>query len=315
MRALLLAVAGACLASPLSAADLSGTWRMSAEGKTALLLTVRHEGQRWSADVRRAEGMEIDDGLLISGMKPTSSERTLAATRVKADSLELKFAPPRPGEDQLRLLVEQVDDGHAQLSFAVGGVKSRPIALLRSSSSDKVATDWEARTYAIDAPWPDNAEMQRLFAEDQADRADPASIDWSVVTPRDEARRARTRALLDGGKLRSAGDYYAAAFVFQHGDKPGDFLLAHSLAVAAAARGERQATWIAAATLDRYLQNIGQAQIYGTQFKARKGEKATQGEYDRTLVPDALRDALGVPSLAEQEVQRRAWEERMNAKP
>lgn len=55
----------------------------------------------------------------------------------------------------------------------------------------------------------------------QADRRS-TNMDWSVVEPRDTARRTRMRAILDAGQLRTADDYYAAAFVFQHGGKPED---------------------------------------------------------------------------------------------
>jgi hypothetical protein len=159
------------------------------------------------------------------------------------------------------------------------------------------------------APAPTNAEMTAIFAADQADRqGGGTAIDWSAVTPRDEARRARTLALLDAGKLRSADDFWHAAFVFQHGGQPNDYLLAHTLAVIAAARGRADATWIAAATLDRYLQNIGRPQIYGTQFRSPAGQPTTQDPFDRALVSDALRAALGVPPQAAQEQRRAALE-------
>jgi hypothetical protein len=152
---------------------------------------------------------------------------------------------------------------------------------------------------------PTNAEMTAIFDADQADRAHGgAAIDWSVVTPRDEARRARTLALLDAGALHSGDDFWHAAFVFQHGSQPDDFLLAHTLAVIAAARGRADASWIAAATLDRYLQNIGRPQIYGTQYHMPAGQQATQEPYDRALISDALRQAMGVPGQAEQERRR-----------
>jgi hypothetical protein len=73
----------------------------------------------------------------------------------------------------------------------------------------------------------------------------------------------------------------------------------------AMARGNADAIWIASATLDRYLQAIGKPQVYGTQFLGKPGGKSTQEPYDRALVSDALRRQLGVPSLAEQEKQRR----------
>ena len=157
----------------------------------------------------------------------------------------------------------------------------------------------------------DNAEMTAISDADQADRSDPAKIDWTVVGPRDEARKARTKALVDAGKLHSANDFYHAAFVFQHGSKPDDFLLAHTFSVIAAALGRKDATWIAAATLDRYLQKIGQKQIYGTQFSTKDKSPMTQEPYDRELVSDALRAALGVPPLKEQEKQRQEFEAMM----
>ena len=138
-------------------------------------------------------------------------------------------------------------------------------------------------------------------------------IDWPVVSPRDQARRAQTKALLDAGKLHSGADFYHAAFIFQHGDSPADFLLGHTLAVVAAARGRADATWIAAATLDRYLQSIGQNQIYGTQFLTPKGKPVTQEPYDRSLVSDALRSALGVPPVSAQEKERQMFEQEMPA--
>jgi len=156
---------------------------------------------------------------------------------------------------------------------------------------------------------PTNAEMTAIFDADQADRqGSGAAIDWSVVGPRDEARRVRTLALLDAGALHSGDDFWHAAFVFQHGAEANDFLLAHTLAIIAAARGRADATWIAAATLDRFLNKIGRAQIYGTQFHSRPGEPTTQEPYDRALVSDALRQALGVPAQAAQERQRAQFE-------
>ena len=171
-------------------------------------------------------------------------------------------------------------------------------------SSVSVATGAEA---AVALP-ADNQEMTAIFDADQADRKDMAKVNWPVVGPRDEARRLRTTELLNAGKLQTGNDFYHAAFIFQHGSRPNDFLLAHTFAVIAAARGRSHATWIAAATLDRYLMKIGQKQIYGTQLTTANNGPPTQEPYDRTLVSDALRAALRVPSLQAQEQQRREVE-------
>jgi hypothetical protein len=152
-----------------------------------------------------------------------------------------------------------------------------------------------------------NAEMTAIFVADQTARDNPATIDWSVVGPADNARRARTQVLLVAGLLKSADDFYHAAYVFQHGDEADDYLKAHALALAAVARGNSKASWIAAATLDRYLQRIGQPQIYGTQFLHNAGKPWTQEPYKRDLLPDTLREATGVPSLGKQQEQLREW--------
>jgi hypothetical protein len=157
---------------------------------------------------------------------------------------------------------------------------------------------------------PDNPEMTKLFDEDQGARTSGKPIDWDKLNVEDEARRVRVKATLEQGELKSGGDLKRAAFIFQHGDKPGDYLFAHALAVAAVARGDAEASWIAAATLDRYLQRIGQPQIYGTQYKrVGQTEKWTQEPFDRTLLNDGIRSVSGVPSLKQSEERLKEVEE------
>lgn len=147
-----------------------------------------------------------------------------------------------------------------------------------------------------------NGEMTAIFEEDQAARKG-STINWSVVSEGDRNRRIRTQELLDAGRLHSGDDFYHAAFVFQHGDLPEDCLKAHTLAIVSAARGKPEAAWIAAATLDRYLQRIGQPQIYGTQYLRNDNGEWTQDPYRRGLLSDAVRAATGVPPIAKQEDQ------------
>lgn len=163
----------------------------------------------------------------------------------------------------------------------------------------------------------DNAEMATIFDADQAVRTGwkPENAKDTEFIKRmiadDLARRKRTAELLESGDLATANDFYRAAFVYQHGGDPSSYLIAHTLAVAAAARGHEKAAWIAAASLDRYLQSIGQPQIYGTQTTAISGSEPTKDPFDRTLIPDSLRTILGVPTLAEQDERLRQSLERM----
>jgi hypothetical protein len=155
----------------------------------------------------------------------------------------------------------------------------------------------------------DNAEMAAIFVADQAVRQniDPARFrDRAFVEQMnadDAARRERIRALLDAGALQTGEDFRAAAFVFQHGSTPEDYLLAHSLAVTGVAKGSKQAAWIAAASLDRFLQSVDRKQIYGTQTRMMNGGEPTLEPYDRDLLPAAVRAAAGVPNLAEQDAR------------
>ena len=157
----------------------------------------------------------------------------------------------------------------------------------------------------------DNQEMAVIFEADQAIRSSfsPANANDQDFIRRmiaeDEARRSRTAQLLEEGALSTANDFYRAAFIYQHGGDPSSYLVAHALAVAATARGHEKAGWISAASLDRYLQSIGQPQIYGTQTTIPSGEEPTKEPYDRDLIPDSLRIVLGVPCLAEQEEKLR----------
>jgi hypothetical protein len=191
-----------------------------------------------------------------------------------------------------------------------GATLPPPLRLARAGDREQVSPDLsEGSRHVLSGALPSNPEMRAIFEADQADRkAGGAAIDWEAVSARDRSRRARTRELLDAGALQSGDDFWHAAFVFQHGGESASYLFAHTLALAAAARGRPDATWIAAATLDRYLQSIGKPQVYGTQYSGRNDTSWTQEPYDQKLIPDSLRVALGVPTLAQQAEQGRQME-------
>ncbi|MEJ2010345.1 MAG: hypothetical protein P8Z30_19695 [Acidobacteriota bacterium] len=198
--------------------------------------------------------------------------------------------------------------GHATLGIDTPTIEPLPLARVKGPVT--VATDWNsARTYFQDETSVSNPEMRRIFEADQKDRQGAfGKIDWAMVSIRDAAHRKQVRQLLAEGKLHTGKDFLRAAFIFQHGGTPDDYLLAHTLAMIAVARGEGDAIWIAAASLDRYLLSIHQPQIYGTQFMTKPDGQATQEPYNRHLISDALRHDLGVPSQAEQKVQEKQYE-------
>ena len=61
--------------------------------------------------------------------------------------------------------------------------------------------------------------MAEIFAADQAIR-NGGPIDLQAMGAGDAERRRRTLELLDHGALATGPDFYAAAFVFQHGSRP-----------------------------------------------------------------------------------------------
>lgn len=295
----LLALILALVPLPLAAQDLAGRWTMRAEGRVLMALTVERAGG-WRARIERLHG-QVDGGSArdLHGPAFTTTLRVLAATAdtlTLADGTAVVFVLHRLSGDEAEWRLRDVADFPPQLFRRNAAAGPRPADFVRS------------RTYRLDADWPDSAAMTALFDADQADRAAGPAIDWAIVWPRDRQRRAAAQALVDAEALHSGDDYYHAAFVFQHGEEPGDFLRAHALAVIAAARGRADATWIAGATLDRYLQRIGRPQVYGTQFLTPPGGSTTQEPYDRTALSDGLRRASGVPSLAEQAAQRARWD-------
>lgn len=160
------------------------------------------------------------------------------------------------------------------------------------------------------APVPDNPEMAAILAADQAVRQDLNAVlaggrEGALrMLAADAVRRQQVRALLDAGALRTATDLHSAALVYQHGDTLEDYLIAHTLAVAALGEGSTKSPWLAAATLDRYLQKVGQPQIYGTQTMMRQGEEPTHEPFDHALIPDSIRRILGVSTRAAEEARQ-----------
>jgi hypothetical protein len=172
-----------------------------------------------------------------------------------------------------------------------------------------------AQTNTSDVPKPPQipSVVHKLFVEDQEDAKtikDEASN--SEYLQHVKVREQTLRTMLAAGQITSGDDFLEAAFIFQHGDTGDDCLFAHILAMDAMARGKASARWIAAATLDRYLQSSKQPQIFGTQYNmdparpvhaagARFPFGKTLKPYNDTFLSDSMRTDFCVPTLAQQE--------------
>ncbi len=244
-------------------------------------------------------------GSALSGVNGPVFTEDLKINALTADHITLT----RPNGEVYEIRLAAKD--WATFAFVEGPLMS-PLSLYRPRDPATVETDWGGdRAYGRlepDTDVSDDPAVKALFDADQADREDMLTIGPQTAA-KDAARRAELTQLMQAGALKSGRDYYRAAFIYQHGDRPEDYLLAHALAVTALAKGFSDAGSIAAATLDRYLQESGGAQIYGTQFYIPfDGDPVTQRSYNRDLLPDSARLAVGVPTLAGQEEQRQSYE-------
>lgn len=155
--------------------------------------------------------------------------------------------------------------------------------------------------------------VHQLVIEDQSEN--PGNISEADFYRHGDARRAEVRKLLADGQLTTGQDFSDAALIFQHGQTPEEFLFAHILAVEALTRGSAD-KWLAAATLDRYLQATNRPQVFGTQYPGDKAAgntpkpqvdphvwniQRTQQPYDATLLPDSVRQDFCVPDVSQQE--------------
>jgi len=152
-----------------------------------------------------------------------------------------------------------------------------------------------------------SSEVHRLYLADQDAREElekhpgvASAEEATKLQQGDKQRRERMRQIIDAEGLQTAEDYHDAAFIFQHGDAPEDFLLAHILATAAVIKGDQEGRWIAAATLDRYLQFIKREQVFGTQYFKMGTQPFTQDPIDPKLLTDDLRRTFCVEGRAVQ---------------
>jgi hypothetical protein len=274
---------------------------MSLGQRVLMVLTVEERGDGFAGTLKRPKTMTTD-GYSFSGLGGGVVIASIVAASRQNAVLHLVVEHPkdRSDNDEFEMTLTTRDDAAIK---AVGTpLGAWPFRRHRGAGVPVVSTDWDAtRPYVIENPYTrPNAEMRTIFAEDQAARQSPdiSAEQWRSIGPQDAARRERTRALLATGALRAGEDFRNAAWVFQHGSTPDDYLLAHTLALIALAQGDASAAWIAGATLDRYLQSTGKPQIYGTQFAEGS---SSQEPYDRKLISDPLRRQLRVPTVADQQ--------------
>lgn len=272
----------------------AGQWVMRLGYRNFLVIRFAEAANGLGGTMSFPKTFAVIDGLFFN---LSSTPVTGALDGVRIQDGRLRFAVK--GEDSGasdREYAMSINDHGVALLHACGS-PFQPWMLYQTDSAERqeVATDFEKnRTYSHDDCDTPSPEIQRLFETDQA----------LVVHGGEEHAPGRNTHLTDSiknlivaGKVRCGADFERAAFILHHSGAPDDCLLAHTLALIAMTKGNVRAIWVAAATLDRYLQALGKPQIYGTQFDMHEDGATTQEPYNRDLVPDHIRRNLGVPPL------------------
>ncbi len=302
-----LAILAASTAPGAELKDFAGTWVMRLGDRHLFVLTLTPADAGMRGTFERPAKFHRSNGI-FAGIEGAQRDKVLE-TRLADGVLHLTIQNANDSQDRDGYAMT-LKGNRAELIYddVPSTVVQQPFVFERAPAGATVATDWDpCRAYAPEDSDTPNAEMKAIFDDDQKVRTAPQS-DGQAMSRTDAERRGRTRKLLAAGALHTGKDFEEAAFVFQHGDTPADYLLAHTLAMVAVAKGDSMAIWIAAATLDRYLQRIGQRQILGTQYLIGPDHRWTQEPYDRELVSEALRGLIGVPSQALQGEQLKIYQ-------
>jgi len=277
---------------------------MNVDRRPFIVLTLERQGDGYAGTLERPRHLTTTaDGRTFSGIgaEVTTSRITAGAPRQGV----LRIATvPASGAEKEEFDLSSVKGDEGRLKFSDAPFEPWPVTRHAAGEDLRVWTDWDSRrSYELDEPYVQpNAEMAAIYKADQAPRQSMDSFyaHATQIDKDDAARRAQVHALIDKGQLHAAEDFRLAAFVFQHGSEPRDYLFAHTLALIALEKGDRTASWIAAASLDRYLRSANRPQIFGLQFERNGTDRQP---LDGELVSDQLRKELGLPTLAEQEAQ------------
>jgi hypothetical protein len=310
IRFSVLAIVWILIANSAWGAELSqfaGTWDMHIGHRNLFILNLRLEGNTVQGTLDRPTELSSEHNLIFANMRGGLRHDPVVKSQLVNGALHLTIRNANDQKDEDDYIMT-VNGDSAELADDDPIPADIPLHFERATPAASVATDWEPnQTYSVTDPDADTSspEMKSIYDEDQRVRV-TQPINWAVVNQTDAQRRELTRKLLANGALHTGKDFEEASFIFQHGTTADDYLLAHTLAIVAVSKGDPTAIWIAAATLDRYLQIMSQKQIYGTQFKGNPSKTDpkhldwSQEPYSRDLVSDPLREALGIPPIAKQ---------------
>lgn len=294
---------GLACQAPVANTGYAGAWVLEADHRPLMVLTLREERGVFGGSFA-TPAWSTGDGIRFEDIVGPAEARPIATVSVNSTSLRIAVADPDDATTPDEFDLQLAGSNHLSVEMLGSPFPTWTFVRRRGTPPPTIPTGWDRRrSYAIAVPAPlANSAMTAIFEADQADRAqgqEQFRKQAGAIEARDAARRAETRRLLDTGELKAGQDFRQAAFIFQHGTTSEDFLLAHTLATVGLAKGDAEAGWIAAASLDRYLRSIDQPVIFGTGFVEANGTLAVEEPFDRRILPETLRRELGVRPVAE----------------
>jgi hypothetical protein len=155
-------------------------------------------------------------------------------------------------------------------------------------------------------------ELAEIVKADQDERHN-----WQSKTPEemmkvadnDVSRRKREGEIFGEGCFSKAEDYAAAALVYQHGDAPDHFYQTFIWSRRGVELGDKSQERMMALGIDRYLVNIGQRQLFGSQATKPNESKCWCLQRIEKSFPDKRRSEIAGKSLA----QALDWLKELNA--
>lgn len=143
-----------------------------------------------------------------------------------------------------------------------------------------------------------NKELQRIYKADQKDRENSfLRNDFAVLKKRDLLRKTILDKLSRSSQIRTATDYYYAAFLYHHNLSLESSKKAICFAKKSIELGNKKARYLYALAMDRLLIKEGKRQKFGTQYKVIDGVKKLYPIDSKTT--DAERSMYDVPPLEE----------------
>ncbi len=143
-------------------------------------------------------------------------------------------------------------------------------------------------------------ELAELIKQDQKDRQNLTAFRdtklYVDIKRRDISHQKRVKELVSQNQLYSADDYYNAALIMQHSSESMDYALAHILAIIALQKGKNKALLLIADTFDRFMLNVKQPQIFGSQYFGKQNQSfCVEEPYDKSVLTDEIRKFFDVP--------------------